>query len=435
MKFLNTLISGIRKTLNNKEAKNAGWIIFGKVAQMLISFVIGILTTRYLGPSNYGLMNYGTTYVLFFTPLCSLGINSIIIKSFVEYPDEIGETIGTTLFLKFISSICSLVCIFLISTMSDQGDPVAIAVVVLSSLSLVFGIFDTFMYWFQLNYNSKVGAIAGVIAYFIVAVYRVILLITQKSVLWFAFGTSLDYICVAIILYFSYRRNNGPKLTVGKKKARHLVSQSHHFILSGMMIAIYSQTDKFMLKQMTDEITLGMYSLASSMNYVWVFILQAIIDSMYPTILNLYKTSKSKFERKNRQLYCVVIYVSFVVACFFCIFGEFIIKVLYGSAYQDAVEPLRIIVWYTIFSYLGVARNAWIVCENKQKYTKYIYTSAAVLNVIMNLIFIPIWGASGAAIASLLTQFMTGIVLPYLIKDLRPNCILMIEAALFRKIK
>ena len=99
---------------------------------------------------------------------------------------------------------------------------------------------------------------------------------------------------------------------------------------------------------------------------------------------------------------------------------------------MPAVGPLRIVVWYTAFSYLGVARNAWMVCENRQKYLKYLYVSAAALNVVLNLALIPLWGASGAAAASLITQASTTILLPALIRPLRPNTKLMLDAVLLR---
>ena len=84
--------------LKNKEIKNAGWMIGCRVVQMIISFVVGILTARYLGPSNYGLIGYASAYIAFFSSFCTLGINSIIIKDFVEHPKEQGTAIGTALF-------------------------------------------------------------------------------------------------------------------------------------------------------------------------------------------------------------------------------------------------------------------------------------------------------------------------------------------------
>ena len=88
----------IQKTLRkSKVARNASWIIAGKMVQMILAFIVGILTTRYLGPEKYGLINYASAYITFFASLCSLGINSIIIKNFVDYPSEKGETLGTAI--------------------------------------------------------------------------------------------------------------------------------------------------------------------------------------------------------------------------------------------------------------------------------------------------------------------------------------------------
>ena len=95
---------------------------------------------------------------------------------------------------------------------------------------------------------------------------------------------------------------------------------------------------------------------------------------------------------------------------------------------------MRILTWYVAFSYLGVARNAWIVSYGKQNYLKYLYMGAALANVLLNALMIPPWGASGAALASLLTQISTILVFPALIKDLRPNVRLMLDAILLRNV-
>lgn len=430
--MINSLLA---KFKNNKEAKNAGWLIGGRVAQMILSFFVSILTARYLGPGNYGIISYVNAYVAFFTSLCTLGLNSVIIKDFVDKPEEQGEAIGTSLALRFVSSFFSAVMILCIVRVVDRNEPKTIVIAILCSISLVFQVLDTFNYWFQSRYASKVTSIATFVAYAATALYRIVLLIFQKDVQWFAFATSIDYIVLGTILFCAYKKYNGPKLSVSLEKAKSLLGRSYHYILSGMMVAIYGQTDKFMLKQMLDETSVGYYSLASTVNLMWVFVLQAIIDSMYPTIMNLYGKDKKQFERKNRQLYAIVIYVSMAAAVCFVIFAPLVIRILYGEAYLPAVGPLRIITWYTIFSYLGVARNAWIVCMNKQKYLKYMYLSAAFINIGLNYIMIPLWEASGAAVASLLTEFCTSLILPCFWNDMRPNVKLMVDAFLLRGVK
>ena len=114
-------------------------------------------------------------------------------------------------------------------------------------------------------------------------------------------------------------------------------------------------------------------------------------------------------------------------------FGEFAIKILYGVEYLPAATPLKIITWYTAFSYLGVARNAWLVSNNKQKYIKFMYIPAVLINVFLNALLIPVWGASGAALASLITELSTCLLLPACLKEMRPNAKLMLEGILLKK--
>ncbi len=420
--------------LKSKETKNALWLIGGRVAQMVLSLFVGVLSARYLGPSNYGLINYATAMVSFFMSFCTLGINSIIIKDFFDNPDEQGTAIGTAVVMRFLSSFCSAILIISISFFLDYGEWETVVIVILCSISLLFHVFDTIKFWFQHRYQSNITAIAIFIAYVATSIYKVILLILQKSVLWFAFATTVDYIVLSALLLFFYKKHNGPKLRFSWAKGKNLLSKSYHYILSGMMVSVYNKTDKLMLKHMLDEESVGFYATATAICAMWTFVLSAIIDAMYPTIIQSFKEDRKTFDKKNRQLYAIVFYVTVFVSVMFVIFGEFGIGLLYGKAYLPAATPLKIITWYTAFSYFGVARNAWMVCNEKQKYLKYMYIFAAILNVVMNLVFIPLWGASGAALASLITQVFTSIILPYCIKDLRPNAKLMLEAIILKDV-
>ena len=201
------------------------------------------------------------------------------------------------------------------------------------------------------------------------------------------------------------------------------------------MVSVYGYADKFMLKHMLSETDVGFYATATSMCGMWCFVLTAVIDSMYPPIMEAFKTDKKLYEKKNRQLYAIVFYLSVAVSTCFCLFGDWIVLLLYGEAYFPAVAPLKVVTWYTAFSYLGVARNAWIVCEEKQKYLKYIYLLAAVSNVLLNFVFIPRWGATGAAAATLITQILTTLVVPFFIKTLRKNSILILEGIFLKNIR
>lgn len=423
----------IRRFSGSKEAKNASWLIAGKMAQMVLSLFVGLLSARYLGPGNFGLVNYGASYVGLFSSLCSLGINSVIIKELDDRPEEQGTALGTAIVLRIAASLLSILMITAFVCIVDRGEPITIAVTVLCSLSLLFHVFDTINYWFQYRYASKVTAKSTLAAYVIVSAYKITLLALGMDVRWFAFSTSVDYIMIAVFQLLSYRKHGGQRFAFSMAKAKRILGKSYHYILAGMMVAVYAQTDKLMLKQMLDEVSVGYYSTATTICNMWVFVLAAVIDSVYPSIIRLFNSGeKTEYERKNVQLYAIVFYVSASASLGFILFGRPIVRILYGEAYLPAVMPLKIVTCYTAFSYLGVARNAWIVCENKQKYLKYIYVGAAVTNVIINAVFIPLWGATGAAVASLITQMATCLIFPWFLKELRENAKLMLDAIMLK---
>ncbi len=423
----------ISAIFHNKTLRNSGWLIGGKVAQMAISLVVSLLTARYLGPSNYGLINYASSYTAFFTAFCNLGITSLLVKEFVDHPEDEGLAIGTALGLRAMSSVLSALTIMAIVCVVDRDEPTTILVVALCSLGLVFTVFNTFNYWFQRHLKAKYTAIATFLAYLITAIYRLVLVISGKSVVWFAAATSVDHVCFAVLLVWFYKQNKGQGLRFSWKYGMQLLSRGKHFILSALMVSIYGQTDKMMLKQMLDLTETGFYSTATAINTMWCFVLTALIDSLQPSVLEAHKSGDEElFKKKNRQMYAVVFYISMGVAVLFNVFAELVIYILYGKDYLPAAMPLRIVSWYTAFSYLGVARSSWIVSKNRQRHLIKIYATAAIGNVALNYLLIPLWGASGAALASLIAQILTGFVLPFFIKDLRENSLLMLEGFLLK---
>ena len=118
--------------------KNASWLIGGKVLQMVISLLVGLFTARYLGPSNYGLINYATAYTAFFMAFCTLGINFVLVKEFVDHPEDEGVIIGSTLVLRGISSLLSAGMIVCLVGFLDADEPTTILVTALCSLGLIF---------------------------------------------------------------------------------------------------------------------------------------------------------------------------------------------------------------------------------------------------------------------------------------------------------
>lgn len=412
----------------SRVVKNSGWIIGGKIAQMVISFFVGIFTARYLGPSNYGIINTAQAYASFVLPICSLGLTSTFVKEVLDHPDEDGKYLGSGILMRCISSIIAMIVMLFVVIGINPDNRTLHIVFFIHSFVLLFQSFDLFEYWYQSKLESKYASLFGTIGYLIAAAYKVFLLVTGKSVEWFAFSTVLDYAIVAILYLLNAKRKYKMHFTYSFATMKSMFNASKHFILASLMVMAYAQMDKIMIGRMMSDANVGLYSVATTICGLWTFILAAVINSLRPVIIETRKINYKKYQQRIIQLYSIVIWMSIGASALICIFGRFIILVLYGEQYVGSLNALRIVTWYTSFSYLGTARNVWTVCEGKQKYEKNFAFAGVVSNFIMNATMIPIMGIEGAALASLLTQIITNVVTPYLIKDCRENAIYAIKA-------
>jgi O-antigen/teichoic acid export membrane protein len=194
------------------------------------------------------------------------------------------------------------------------------------------------------------------------------------------------------------------------------------------MVTVFVQTDKIMMTLMINETATGYYSAAVACAGITNFVIGAIIDSARPVILEAKKVAQAEYEKGITVLYSAIIYLALAQSLVMTIFARPLITILYGAEYLPASNILQVLVWYTTFSYLGGAKDIWILAEEKQKYLVVLNFAGAVSNVILNLILIPMLGATGAAIASLITQFFTNIAMMFVIKALRRNGVLIWRA-------
>lgn len=414
--------------IQNRTVKNAAWIIGCRIIQAVLGLIVTMLSARYLGPSGYGLLNYAASLVAFFVPVMQLGLNGTLVQEIISDPENEGEIMGTALCLTFLSGIACILGLGAFSVFMNRGEPQTILVCVLYSLLLVFQALEMIQYWFQAKLLSKYTSITILIAYIIISAYRITLLVTGCSIYWYAVSQALDFAIIAVVLLVIYRRLSEQPLAISWNRAVKMLNRSKYYIISGMMITVFAQTDRVMLKLMLNEEAVGYYSAAASCASLTTFVFVAIIDSARPSILEGKKLSAHAFHQRMKLLYAVIIGLAMLQSAVVCILANFVIDVLYGTEYVEAVDALRIIVWYTTFSYLGAVRDIWILAEGLQKLLWIINLSGAAANVIMNAVLIPLWGVNGAAFASLVTQVFTNVIMGWIMKPIRPSNRLMIES-------
>ena len=422
-------LSKILQLIKNKEIKNAGWIIGERIVQMILSFVVGILSARYLGPENYGSLNYTASFITFFSSVATLGMEGVIIKKMIAQPEKEGSYLGGSIILRLISSMISSVAVVMIVAIFNPGDSEKIVLVLLQSIQLLFQAFYIFDSWFQRYLKSKYISIAKILATVVVMAYKLYLLATGKSVVYFAFSNSLSYIIIAIVLFIFFKKSQGPSLKWDIKSGIFVLKDSYHYILSGLMVSMYGQIDKIMIGNMISDKAVGIYTTGIAICTMWIFVPTSIINSFRPTILTLHQSGKMElYNRRLRQLYSFIIWLCIGVSVMISLLAPVIVPVLYGKEFIEAVNVLKIAIWCETFSMIGTARGIWVLAEEKNKYVKYYLAIGVAANLVLNATMIPLWGIEGAAVATLLTQITTSMIAPLCFKATREHTKIVLEA-------
>lgn len=385
-----------------KYLKNTGWMFFGRMFMLGISFFVGIYIARYLGPSNYGLFNYVISFVGLFGFLASFGIDGIASREIIKNHDKKDEIIGTGFYIKIGGGLLAVISVFIVSLFTTK-DIFTLGLIWIFSWNFILQAFNVIETYFQSQVLSKKVVTAQIMSNVISTVLKVLVIVLGKGIFWLILVYVVETAIYALILLFSFRNfgNHIREWRFNKQIARSLLKDSWPLMLSSVAIGIYMKIDQVMIKNMLGNEQTGIYAVAVKLSEVWYFIPVLICSSIFPAIVKAMSVSKEFFENRMTRLYALMFWLSFIIASFMTIFSYPIVRILFGAPYIGAASTLQIHVWAGIGVFLGVAVSQYLLASNLTKISFYNTLLGAIINIILNIILIPKMGINGAAVATL----------------------------------
>ena len=402
--------------VNSKMARNTGWLIFDKVFHMFLSLLVTGTISRYLGVEKYGILNYGLAFLEVFTVITKLGIDGILVNEIIkererkknEDEDRTDELIGTTIVLRLFSSLLSLIIIYIFVTVLNPGRVTVIAVTMIQSISLFFTTLDTIDYYYQSRLESKRSVLARSISYPLVCAFRILLVFLRVDVAMFGFASVIEAMLIGMILVYFYKGQNHMSFRASVSMAKYILKHSVHFVTASLLVIVYTQMDRIMVQNMSDEYQLGIYSAAMLIANLWIFVPNAVLESGRPVVMEQKRNSnESGYEQRMKQICGIIQWISILAGIAISLFGWVAVRIIYGVQYSAANKVLISLIWSKLFSQMGAVRSVWMLCEGMEKYIKYFVGLGALINLILNALLIPRYGAAGAAVATFVTEFIS----------------------------
>ncbi|HNV01501.1 MAG TPA: flippase [archaeon] len=415
-----------------KVAKNIGWLTFDRFFQLFISFTVILWMIRYLGPEQWGTLNYVWAFTGIFSMFIPLGLNLILTRELVVNKNNANLILGTAFFLQIFSSLFFTLLTIFFSFLLIK-DSKLIFFIIISSISNLFFSFQIISTYFDSIIEGKIGVISRNFALGVSALIKVYFIFFNYSLIYFVILGVIEQILLVICLSYFYlkTKNSFFEWRFDFNLAKELLFKSWPLILSTASLMIYLRIDQLFIGTMLSMYDLGLYSVIVKLAELGNFIPSILIVSTIPIII----ANKSKIEvytHRLTKLYSIVLGFSIILFLFLFIFADFIILLLYGVEYSGSSNILRIYSFAIIPFFLSMVLAQYFIIENLTKYSLYTAIIAAVSNIILNLLLIPIFGVYGAAIATVISYSLLIISLLFF-KQTRPHVKIILNSFNFFK--
>ena len=399
---------------------NVFWAMLGKVVNMIGALFVGILVARYLGPEQYGIMNYVISYVTLFTVLSTFGLSNIEVRELAKTPESRDLIMGTCFRIRLFFSTVAYVCI-IISLILFNTDWETTIMILMYGLILYSGCFEVIRNYFTSIVQNEYVVKSEIARTVIGAAIKIVLLFLHCPLIFFVGAAIFDTVLVASGYCISYQSIVGKIRTWGydKNLVPCLIKDSFPLVLSGAAIIVYQRIDQVMIGNMIDKESVGYFATASKFLDIILYIPVVLTQTMTPLLVQLYRRDEEGYAVKSQQFMNIVVWVSILIALFVSLISYWLIKYTYGIQYMAAVPILQIMAWKTVGMSLSSTGGQLIILENKQKWAVIRNLCGCVVCVVLNLVFIPLYGIIGSAIVTIITVFVSGYLANILIPPYR----------------
>ena len=380
----------------------------GNILPQAVGFLLLPIYSRYLTPADYGVVSSMQVLISIFGILFTLAIDKSVYRLYFDYKLEKDKKdfLGTITISLIIISIFSLSLLFVLKDViglifkSIEFSPFYIYAI-LTALANVFILIPKI----YLQINEKADK------YFYLSTLQ--FLLTTGFVLWFVLGEKSgasgmlkgqlfgNLILLPFIFYIIYHIIN---FTYNFKMLKEILLYSLPVIPALLSSWILNLSDRVFIERYFDLNDVGIYSIGYKIAGLVLVVSGAFYQAYNPIFYKLAGSTNQEKAKKQLSKYNDIYIVALLLVVFFItLFSKEAIQLLLDKKYLDAYKIVPLIALSYLFYQAGGLLNFMMYQEKKTVQVMYMVICSAALNIFLNFLLVPKYGAYGAAIATILT--------------------------------
>jgi O-antigen/teichoic acid export membrane protein len=396
--------------------KNTLYYTIGEIVPRILSFLLLPILTLYLTANEYGMNSYITAVMSFVLVVASLSLNTFLLRSYYHIKDERErkEVTGSIfLFILFFNVIL-------------VGLQILIFPLIISYFNIAVPFYPYFLLAILINFFEAVSIIP-LILYRIKEDAKGFLMISlSKTILQFILvyifvitfrqgleGSLYSRLLVNIPFFFIYLliiKRNGIFILNGK-----FIKQALRFsvpLLPGALSFLFiSFSDRIILERYITLDQIGIFSVAATLSLVLNVIIQALYKSFEPIIFKEF--TEDNFQDTNIKLFRIYLFALFVGAFCTSIFSKEFFVIATSGVFREAYRIVPFLIISVVISGINTYYGILLIANKKTIQVSSIYILAAIINIVLNFVFVPYYGYYGAIIASTISFLAANLAFQY----------------------
>lgn len=399
--------------------KNMSWLFVSQIIAGVCAFIWTVLIARYLGVSDYGIMNFAISFTGIISIMMDLGISTHIVRHIATDFDSAPKYLGNAIPLKSVFSFFTFF-LALIALILMKCNELTIQITLLFAIERIFSsMIALFNGSLQAVEEGKYQAIGNILLNSILLIFMVLSIVGDFGL----YGITLAYVLANfIVVIFQYllvkKRLSKPKFEFDREFCKKLTLYSIPFALTSFFGTIIYSADMIMLTNMVGSYENGIYSAAYKLISVLTLFYGVYSAVVFPVMSRFFKNEKNllvtSFEKSLKYLMLIMIPICFSTM----IYSTDIVILFFGREFAPTGPVLSLLMWTVSLAYMdGVCLNV-LNASHKEKYVTFTFLIATIFNISLNLIFIPKYSYNGAATTTILSDILITVIYIFLIYKL-----------------
>jgi O-antigen/teichoic acid export membrane protein len=385
--------------------------LVGRAVSIALTLVSFGVVTRYLGVAGFGAYSLVLTFLMVAVAIADLGMTPIGVRELARRPDETKRLLGNLLGLRVLVAGGAAAVLLALSLVLQYEPRVqdGLRLVALAAIALVLIGIPAIV--FQSRLRLELAMLVEIVSS---ATTLILLLIVTASDLGFSaviLASVGGSVLAAATAYALAARLAPLGVRFERSELRQLTNASLPIGLFMIFGVVHFRIDTVLLSIFKPLADVGTYSVAYRFLEQVLFIPGFFVAAVFPLITSYHSSGDALLKVAIDKSFAFLISVAVPVATATFVLADDVVRLVGGTEFDAAVQPLRVLAFASIFFFTNALFSALLVIYERQRQLVVLAGSVVVGNLALNLLLIPPFSYTGAAVAALTTGAVGGVAM------------------------